>query len=130
MGPPPAAVVTSYLDTFPFPYYILLRDIESLPRTLANLLRQVSSGGAWVENFWALVVQSEGALMSSAVVKLNIGRYVKCINVKCGLVFWCPTSFFQFIFISNVFLPCCRGWLMDWCVVLQWFELMQRLATY
>lgn len=45
MGPPPAAVVTSYLDTFPFPYYILLRDIEALPRTLANLLRQVSSGG-------------------------------------------------------------------------------------
>ncbi|KAL2649174.1 hypothetical protein R1flu_017302 [Riccia fluitans] len=31
---------TKYLDTFPFPYYILLRDIESLPRTMADLLRQ------------------------------------------------------------------------------------------
>ncbi|KAL3690583.1 hypothetical protein R1sor_016892 [Riccia sorocarpa] len=29
---------TKYLDTFPFPYYILLRDIGSLPRTLADLL--------------------------------------------------------------------------------------------
>ncbi|BBM98800.1 midasin [Marchantia polymorpha subsp. ruderalis] len=31
---------TKYLDSFPFPYYILLRDIESLPKTLADLLRQ------------------------------------------------------------------------------------------
>eukprot|EP00898_Chlorokybus_atmophyticus_P007316 jgi/Chlat1/7586/Chrsp63S07074 len=30
----------NYLDTFPFPYYILLRDIGALPRTLADLLRQ------------------------------------------------------------------------------------------
>ena len=32
---------TCYLDTFPFPYYILLRDVTALPRTLSNLLRQV-----------------------------------------------------------------------------------------
>eukprot|EP00271_Cylindrocystis_brebissonii_P001039 TRINITY_DN11285_c1_g4_i1.p1 TRINITY_DN11285_c1_g4~~TRINITY_DN11285_c1_g4_i1.p1 ORF type:complete len:1537 (-),score=554.30 TRINITY_DN11285_c1_g4_i1:474-4448(-) len=31
---------TKYLDSFPFPYYILLKDIDALPRTLANLLRQ------------------------------------------------------------------------------------------
>jgi len=31
---------SKYLDAFPFPYYILLRDIEALPRTLADLLRQ------------------------------------------------------------------------------------------
>ncbi|CAI5992989.1 unnamed protein product [Closterium sp. NIES-64] len=31
---------SSYLDSFPFPYYILLRDIHALPRTLAGLLRQ------------------------------------------------------------------------------------------
>ena len=37
-GAPP--VFSNYLDDFPFPYYILLRDIESLPRTLADLLRQ------------------------------------------------------------------------------------------
>ena len=37
-----------YLDGFPFPFYILLRDIASLPRTLADLLRQwfeLSAGG-------------------------------------------------------------------------------------
>lgn len=31
---------SNYLDSFPFPYYIILKDIESLPRTLADLLRQ------------------------------------------------------------------------------------------
>ena len=29
-----------YLDTFPFPFYIVLRDIAALPATLAALLRQ------------------------------------------------------------------------------------------
>ena len=29
-----------YLDSFPFPFYIVLRDIGALPRTLADLLRQ------------------------------------------------------------------------------------------
>jgi hypothetical protein len=33
---------SKYMDSFPFPYYIVLRNIEALPRTLANLLRQVS----------------------------------------------------------------------------------------
>ena len=32
---------TCYLDTFPFPYYILLRDVTALPRMLSNLMRQV-----------------------------------------------------------------------------------------
>ena len=32
---------SKYMDSFPFPYYIALRNIEALPRTLANLLRQV-----------------------------------------------------------------------------------------
>ena len=31
---------TKYMDTFPFPYYIVLQDIAMLPQTLANLLRQ------------------------------------------------------------------------------------------
>ncbi|XP_058750373.1 midasin-like isoform X2 [Vicia villosa] len=31
---------SKYMDNFPFPYYIVLRNIEALPRTLANLLRQ------------------------------------------------------------------------------------------
>ncbi|KAA8540261.1 hypothetical protein F0562_024176 [Nyssa sinensis] len=31
---------SKYLDSFPFPYYVVLRNIEALPRTLANLLRQ------------------------------------------------------------------------------------------
>ncbi|CAN8238565.1 unnamed protein product [Cochlearia groenlandica] len=30
----------SHMDSFPFPYYIVLRDIEALPRTLGDVLRQ------------------------------------------------------------------------------------------
>ena len=33
--------ISKYLDSFPFPYYIILKNIEALPRTLADLLRQV-----------------------------------------------------------------------------------------
>ncbi|KAK6912183.1 LOW QUALITY PROTEIN: ATPase, dynein-related, AAA domain, partial [Dillenia turbinata] len=32
---------TKYLDSFPFPYYIVLKNINALPRTLADLLRQM-----------------------------------------------------------------------------------------
>ena len=32
-----------YMDSFPFPYYVMLQNIEALPRTLADLLRQVRS---------------------------------------------------------------------------------------
>jgi len=32
--------ITKYLDSFPFPYYILLKNMEALPRALADLLRQ------------------------------------------------------------------------------------------
>jgi MoxR-like ATPase len=32
--------ITDYLDEFPFPYYILLRDIQSLPEIVADALRQ------------------------------------------------------------------------------------------
>ncbi len=30
----------SYMDTFPFPFYVILRDINSLPHTLSDALRQ------------------------------------------------------------------------------------------
>ncbi|XP_062201313.1 midasin-like isoform X2 [Phragmites australis] len=30
----------NYMDSFPFPYYVMLNNIEALPRTLADLLRQ------------------------------------------------------------------------------------------
>ena len=30
----------SYMDEFPFPFYILLKDISDLPRTLSDALRQ------------------------------------------------------------------------------------------
>ena len=33
-------VFQRYLDSFPFPYYLVLREIEHLPRLLADLLRQ------------------------------------------------------------------------------------------
>ena len=32
--------VTSYMDDFPFPFYVVLRDIATLPETLASALRQ------------------------------------------------------------------------------------------
>ena len=31
---------SKYMDSFPFPYYIVLRNIETLPRTFSDLLRQ------------------------------------------------------------------------------------------
>lgn len=34
-------IFTKYLDSFPFPYYIVLKKIDMLPGTLADLLRQV-----------------------------------------------------------------------------------------
>ena len=40
---------SKYLDSFPFPFYIVLRDLTSLPSTLASLLRQwfeLSAAGA------------------------------------------------------------------------------------
>jgi hypothetical protein len=33
-------VFSRYIDSFPFPYYIVLQDIAALPRTLADLLTQ------------------------------------------------------------------------------------------
>jgi midasin len=33
-------VFSRYMDDFPWPYYVLLRDIAALPHTLADLLRQ------------------------------------------------------------------------------------------
>lgn len=33
-------VLSQYMDSFPFPFHIVLRDLAALPQTLANLLRQ------------------------------------------------------------------------------------------
>ncbi|RWR85990.1 midasin isoform X1 [Cinnamomum micranthum f. kanehirae] len=38
-----------YINSFPFPYYVVLKNIESLPRTMASLLRQ-----------WFELMQSSG----------------------------------------------------------------------
>jgi midasin len=32
--------IKSYMDSFPFPFYIILRDINSLPMVLSDALRQ------------------------------------------------------------------------------------------
>ena len=32
--------ITSYMDHFPFPFYLILRDINSLPHILSDALRQ------------------------------------------------------------------------------------------
>ncbi|XP_071712181.1 midasin isoform X2 [Rutidosis leptorrhynchoides] len=39
-----------YMNSFPFPFYVILKDIENLPRTLADLLRQ-----------WFELMQNSGA---------------------------------------------------------------------
>jgi len=42
---------SKYLDSFPFPFYIILRDLAALPATLASLLRQwfeLTAAGALV----------------------------------------------------------------------------------
>ena len=36
-------VLRKYMDSFPFPYYLLLRDINALPNFLAATLKQ------WIE---------------------------------------------------------------------------------
>jgi midasin len=36
----PDFVMTRYLDTFPFEFYVVLRDVEALPGVLADTLRQ------------------------------------------------------------------------------------------
>lgn len=32
--------ISSYMDTFPFPFYLILRDIANLPAVLSDALRQ------------------------------------------------------------------------------------------
>lgn len=39
-------VFNKYIDSFPFPFYVVLRDIAALPQTLADLLRQWFELGA------------------------------------------------------------------------------------
>ncbi|KAJ4836844.1 hypothetical protein Tsubulata_018473 [Turnera subulata] len=53
VGGSPVPQFTKYLDSFPFPYYIVLRHIEALPRTLADLLRQnqLNFGGSCTASF-------------------------------------------------------------------------------
>jgi midasin len=33
-------VMKKYLDSFPFPFYVLVQDVSQLPATLSDLLRQ------------------------------------------------------------------------------------------
>lgn len=33
-------VTTSYMDSYPFPYYLIVRDVRSLPDALSDALRQ------------------------------------------------------------------------------------------
>ncbi len=39
-GPGQLPEIKSYMDHFPFPFYVILRDINSLPHTLSDALRQ------------------------------------------------------------------------------------------
>lgn len=48
--------IKSYMDQFPFPFYIILRDINSLPQVLCDALRQwfelVTSTDGWCMNLY------------------------------------------------------------------------------
>lgn len=39
-GPGEMPEIRSYMEEFPFPYYIILRDVNALPETLSDALRQ------------------------------------------------------------------------------------------
>lgn len=39
-GPGELPEIHSYMDEFPFPFYIILRDVNALPETLSDALRQ------------------------------------------------------------------------------------------
>lgn len=39
-GPDKSLEIVRYMDTFPFPFYVILRDITSLPTVLSDALRQ------------------------------------------------------------------------------------------
>lgn len=39
-GPGEMPEIRSYMEEFPFPFYIILRDVNALPETLSDALRQ------------------------------------------------------------------------------------------
>lgn len=39
-GPGEMPEIRSYMDEFPFPFYVILRDVNALPETLSDALRQ------------------------------------------------------------------------------------------
>lgn len=39
-GPGELPEIRSYMDEFPFPFYVILRDVNALPETLSDALRQ------------------------------------------------------------------------------------------
>ena len=49
--------IKSYMDSFPFPFYIILRDINSLPVVLSDALRQWFELVTSVDRWWQLSQQ-------------------------------------------------------------------------
>ncbi|KAF3328833.1 midasin [Carex littledalei] len=80
-----------YLNSFPFPYYIVLKDIEALPRTLADLLRQI-----------IMVVQANQDISPMEIVKIII-RESNRVQVVYLFVTYKPLPSPDFI-RSNFFL--------------------------
>ncbi|WOL06186.1 midasin isoform X3 [Canna indica] len=66
---------TKYLNNFPFPYYIILKNMEMLPRTLADMLRQPT----WTNSIASLS-------LSPAVPPLHPIRGLSFGNLRCVLV--------------------------------------------
>jgi len=48
--------LTNYMESFPFPFYVVIRDVASLPMTLSDALRQwfelVTAADRWTVISW------------------------------------------------------------------------------
>ncbi|GJN20771.1 hypothetical protein PR202_gb08189 [Eleusine coracana subsp. coracana] len=64
--------IEKYMDSFPFPYYVMLNNIEALPRTLADLLRQPEA----VQELHHLVESIKPAMVFLMDTKLDEDRVV------------------------------------------------------
>lgn len=83
---------SKYLDSFPFPYYIVLKNIEALPRTLADLLRQV--GLLFSFFFYLLFVY---CMRESCFLKSELSSFAGCSGLRL-----CSTRESNFIFLVSL----------------------------
>ncbi|KAL6842329.1 hypothetical protein ACP4OV_027756 [Aristida adscensionis] len=67
--------LTKYMDSFPFPYYVMLNNIEALPRTLADLLRHgLSSCRTSMNELWGRLTKIFGVNTKVLSTEQQIGE--------------------------------------------------------